>query len=319
MQRIWLLSIMLLFLTGCGDDIPEQYAIEKHYAIDRLHSERYMFPAKPDSTAPIRYLPLEQFDIIFAGHDYNSSSGELAYATPGHFTHALLYLGKDAEGFAYGVEINTDGSEGYRFDASGMRIDGHLYIYCLGSDYGERACKEDLYIHGLESYDFLDARRLIPALRTTLIQHRQRVMETIHADLTHRYLAQLPFHIGPETLLSKTIPLIDDGRANGADCTSYITSLFEEVGGVCLEGFKMNAAEIEAYYREDPAGQKAILSARYNPFSDEDIPFSELFGSRGFRLSDPLSVQNGCDSKTGVPVPDKLYHSPSLQAIITSR
>ncbi len=315
MQRIWILSIMLLFLTSCGDDIPQQYAIEKHYTLDRLHDERYLFPAKPESTAPIRYLPLERFDIIFAGHDYNSSSAEFAYATPGRFTHALLYLGKDAEGFAYGVEINTDGNEEYRFDASGMHIDGHLYIYCLGSDYGERACKEDLYIHGLETYDFLDARRLIPALRTTLMRQRERIMETIHTDLKRRYPAQLPFHIGAETVLTKTIPLIDDGRADGADCTSYITSLFEEVGGICLEEFKMDAAEIEAYYRDDPAGQKAILLAQYNPFSNEAIPFSELLGSGGFRLVDPLSPQNGCDSKTGVPVPDKLYHSPSLQAI----
>ena len=90
------------------DDTSNSFPIEK------LKNKIYNFPAKKTSSSVITYQPLEQFDFIFTGHDVNLSSKHFdiyqnaAAVVPGRFTHVLMYIGKDHNGFAYALEMNTD-------------------------------------------------------------------------------------------------------------------------------------------------------------------------------------------------------------------
>ncbi len=68
-----------------------------------------------------------------------------------------------------------------------------------------------------------------------VLKNEKLLIDTIKSDLKSNYPFQLPFHIGFETRFTKTIPIIDDGRKNGANCASYVVSLLEEVAGVCLD------------------------------------------------------------------------------------
>ncbi len=319
-----LFFIVILLLVGCNSDsndtssLVTQDDIVKSYAIDRLINETYYFPAKNQSNSLPTYQPLERFDLIFVGHDFNSNASLLAHAIPGHYTHILTYLGKDSQGFAYAAEINSDESQNFSIGIDGLKVDGHLYIYCLGNDFGDNVCPKDAYIHGMETYDYMWAKRLKPELRELLIEHENRLITTIKEDLKTAYPFQLAFHIGPETPFTKVIPLIDDGRQKGTDCTAYFISLFEEVAEVCLDEIRIDAAALELYYLYDPIGQKAKLPAQYNPFSMEDIYLSELFSELGYSLIDNIPRQTSCpDSRmvTGIPIPDLIFDSPSMVGI----
>ena len=315
----FLFSTFLFFLSGCGNDdfILTQEHIEKSYAIEYLKKEIYYFPAKQESNDTLVYQPLHPFDFIFVGHDFNSSDALLAYATPGHFTHMLMYLGKDDAGFAYGVEMNGEPEDSYHIDMHGLNLDGRLYVYCLGNDYGEKECPRDLYHHGLETYDYMWAKRLEPSLHEQLLSHQEEIITTIKQDLINAYPTQLPFYIGWDTPLTKVLPLIDDGRFNGADCTAYFISLLEEKAKICLNDVRIDAAELEYYFIYDPIGQQATIPAQYNPFSKEDLPMSFLFTQMGYSITD-ISRQTECSNHktvTGIPIPDKVFHSLDLTEI----
>ena len=319
-----LLFIIALLLGGCNSDMDNtsslvtQDDIIKSYAIDRLINETYYFPAKKQSHLTTAYQPLERFDLIFVGHDFNSSASLLAHAIPGHYTHVLAYLGKDSEGFAYAVEMNAEESHNFNIGIDGLKVDGQLDVYCLGTDFGDKACPQDLYKHGMETYDYMWAKRLKPKLRTQLIKYENRLISIMKEDLITAYPIQLAFYIGLETPVNKIIPLVDDGRQNGADCGSYFISLFEEIAEVCLDEIRIDAAALELYYLYDPTGQKAKLPAQYNPFLQEDIYVSEVFSDLGYSLVDNMPRQTLCpDSRivTGIPLPDLIFHSPSMAEV----
>lgn len=322
-MRVSVLIAIILFSFGCGFDSKSssifvtQDDIEKSFAIDRLLNETYYFPAKKQGSREVIYQPLERFDLIFAGHDLNSSSSFLAYATPGLYTHILAYLGKDSQGFAYAVEINGNDNENFTI-VNGLKVDGRLFVYCLGSDYGDRECPKDQYIHGIETYNYVWAKRLKYDLREQLIQHNDILMTTIKEDLMTAYPVQLPFHVGLETFMTKEITLVDDGRKNGADCTAYFVSLFEEVAGVCLDEVRMDADSFKSYYLYDPIGKEAKIPAEYNFFSSGELYISELFTDLGYSLVDNTPRQTLChDARivTGVPTPNLIFNSPSMVEI----
>jgi hypothetical protein len=318
-MKFFLFIATIWILTGCHgeNNTLTQEDIEKRYLIEYLKNETYYFPAKQHSNDPTVYLPLQPFDFIFTGHDFNSSHATFAYATPGHYTHMLMYLGKDDEGFAYGVEINVSPEDKYTINRNGLQIDGRLYVYCLGSDFGQRECPKNLYHNGLQTYDYMWSKRLTPPLHQKLLENRPAIIETIKEDLINAFPAQLPFYFNWNTLLIKKISLIDDGRKNGADCTAYFTSLLEEKAKICLENARMDAEEIESYYINDPIGQQAKIPEQYNFFSDGDLYITSLFTQRGYSLINTSRPTN-CETQTivsGIPVPDRLFHSPDLENI----
>jgi len=249
---------------------------------------------------------LKRFDLIFVGHDFNSSAS------------FLTYLGKDSQGFAYAAEMNGDESQNFSVGIEGIRAGGRLFVYCLGSDFGDKMCPKDEYVHGIETYDYMWAKRLQPELKEKLMKNENRLISTIKEDLISAYPTQLPFCIGLDTAFTKVIPLVDDGRQNGADCTAYFVSLFEEVAEVCLDEIRIDAETLESYYLYDPIGQKAKLPAQYNPFSIADIYFSELLSEYGYTFVDNEPRQTSCPDDrvvTCVPTPDLIFDSPSMVEI----
>lgn len=331
MKRAASFIFIALFVVACGsgsvDEITKdsvtQNDISERYAIDYLSNKAFIFPAIDSETKEITYQSLERFDLIFVGYDLNSSIDngiDLARAIPGKYTHLLTYIGKDSEGFAYAVEMNSSENLSYTVAADGLWIDGQLFVYCLGSDYGQKLCPEDLYIHGLDRYDHMWAKQLKPDLKKVLFEHEDVLINTIKDDLVNAFPFQVPFHIGPETKFTKIIPIVDDGRRNGTDCTSYVSSLFEEVANVCMDDIRMTASEWEAYYLEDPIGQQSFIDESFNIFTDGTIFFSDLLTSYGYSFTNNIPRKTSCpDGRevVGMATPDLVFDSPSLVDVVT--
>lgn len=328
MVRFFVCAGLLLLLSGCGSESDDaenrvtQQDIINSYAIERLKNETFYFHATEPVSKSRYYQPLKRFDLIFVGHD-SAQSGygtlDIARSIPGLYTHMLAYIGKDSDGFAYAVEMNTDENQSYTLGLNGLKVGGHTYVYCIGSDFGLRECPVDDHIYGLETYDYMVAKRLTETLRTALMAHEAQLIATMKEDLLTELPFQLPFDIGLQTMIGKKIGLVDDGRIKGADCTAYFTGLFEEVAGVCMDNIRMNAATLSDYFLNDPFGQEAMIPEAYNFFTHEgDLYFSELLGSAGYQLVDNTPRQTLCSDGRivqGIPTPDLVFGSPSMEPI----
>lgn len=330
MKFEYFLVAVFLFLYGCGGSSTSQKNLSKENviqddisgqnAIEYLSKKTYIFPALDPETRTATFQALERFDIIFVGHDQNPSSLEegffdLAISIPGTYTHILTYLGKDSEGFAYAIEMNTAEGENYTIGLDGLKVDGRIYIYCLGSDYGQKECPKDDHIYGLEKYDFMWAKQIAPELKDSLMAYEDEIIATIKNDLDTVFPFQLPMHIGVETKFTKVIPIIDDGRVNGADCTDYVMSLYEEIAGTCLDDVRLQASEITDYFINDEIGMQAVIPAKYNIFTEGDISFSEVLTTQGYSIIDNIPRKTLClDQRTvtGFPTPAKVFNSPSM-------
>lgn len=294
------------------------------YAIEKLKNDIYYFPAKKFSNSNIVYQPLEQFDLIFVGHDINMSSNHFdtfqntSAVVPGRYSHVLAYIGKDVNGFAYAVEMNADKNQTFSIDFNGLNIGGEFQLFCLGNDFSVNSCPNDTYSYGMKSYNYMWAKRLNPKLKQQLLMYKDQLIATMKEDLIRKYPFQLPFDLDLRTPLNKNLPLIEDGHQNGADCVSYFVSLFEEVAKVCFDEIRIDASSLRSYYLNDPIGRQALLPAKYNPTSDEDIYIKELLGDLGYSFVDNNPRQTLCpDGKivTGVPTPNLLFNSPSIVEI----
>lgn len=160
--------------------------------------------------------------MIFVGHDINESLRDdnllnLSYAIPGKYTHVLSYVGKDAHGFAYAVEMNADKNQTFNIDLNGFSVGGEFYLYCLGSDFAKKSCPSHHHIYGMNTYDYMLAKRLNPVLKKGLMRYEEQLIKTMENDLRKGYAFQVPVEIDLETPFRKVIPLIEDGRKNGAD------------------------------------------------------------------------------------------------------
>lgn len=325
-MRVFSLLAVLLLFWGCGGEeaevrVTQSYLI-KTQALERLVDEPFYFTANEPGSTELFYQPLQRFDMIFVGHETleNPYGGlDIARAIPGVYTHMLIYLGKDADGLAYGFEMNTDEAVSYSFGATGLRLGGQPYLYCLGRDFNQSGCPIDDHIYGLESYDYKVARRASEPLYAMMKQHERALLSAMKEDLKNKLPFALPFALSPATLLSKTIRLVDDGREGGADCTSYFTSLFEEVAGVCFDEDRIDAQTLSDYFLYDTLGRETMIPAEYNFFtSGGDLYMYELLGSAGYHLEDTPPRQSGCyDGRMlqGIPTPDRLFHSPDMYRI----
>ncbi len=326
-QKIFLFSSMaILAFAFYSFNGSEKNTSLNSCIIDKLKNDIYYFPAKKSSSGDVAYQPLERFDLIFVGHDIDTSSKlvdifqNTSALVPGRYTHVLAYIGKDDNGLAYAIEMNADKNQTFSMDYNGLHIGGGLHIFCLGYDFSINTCPNDTYTYGMKSYDYMWAKSLNLKLKKQLLMHEEKLIATIKEDIIRKYPFQLPFDLDMSTPLSKEAPLIDDGHQNGADCVSYFVSLFEEVAKVCPVDVRIDASGLMAYYLHDPIGKQALLPAKYNFTSEKDMYIRELFGDLGFSFVDNKPRKTLCaDAKTvtGVSTPDLLFNSQSMVEIKT--
>lgn len=288
---------------------------------DKLKNETYYLPVKKFSHSGVVYQPLERFDMIFAGHDINISSSDfeltldnVSALIPGYYTHMLMYIGKDADGFAYAVEMNSDENKTFTIDSDGMYIGGGFHLTCIGRDYTSNTCPKDID-YSLKDYDYMWAKRLNPKLRKKLVAYEDQLMRKMKEDLTNEYPFQIPFDIDIMTPINKVAPLIEDGHENGSDCVSYFISLFEEIAQVCPADVRINASELTSYYLNTLNGQHAIVPKKYNFSFYENIRVKTILGDLGFLILDNKPRKTTCSDNRkviGIPTPDLLYNSADL-------
>jgi len=311
--------LLTLLLLGCQspeemDAIDLQKKIVLENQIELLSDDVWHFPAHQAGDQTTTYLPMRRFDLIFTGYDTHSGS-TYEHVIPGTYTHMLAYIGKDANGFAYGIEMNTDMDATYSIGLNGLQVGGQLYLYCLGSDYGAKPCPADLYFFGIERYDYLWGKTLTPDLKARLMFHENTLMTTVREDLAIGFPFQLPFKVTLMTAFTKEIILHEDGRRNGTDCVDYFVSLFEQKAGVCMDNIRIGADEITSYFLNDPQGKKVVLPAAYNPFTEKDQTIAEMLTEEGFSIVDNQPRQTHCPESpivSGIAIPDRVFNSSSL-------
>ena len=314
-------TILLFSAYKLNNYNKDKHEILDLYKIEKLKNEVYYFPAKKNSNSRIKYQPLKRFDLIFVGHkiDLNSTKYDkfqnLAALIPGKYTHVLSYIGKDKHGFAYAIEMNANENQIATINFSSLNIEGKLYIYCLGRDFNNNSCPDDKYIYGIKSYDYMWAKRLKPKLRQQLMVYEDKIMNTIKNDLINSFPFQIPLDINTKTLSNKIIPLVDDGRENGADCVSYFISLFEEIANTCIVDTKIDAKALEQYYLNDIVGKKAVIPKRYNLIIEKTLKLNETIGILGYSLVNNIPRKSLCRDKIdtyGVSTPNLLFNSASM-------
>lgn len=323
---LFLLPILSICFFGCGSNLRNIESVTVLPNIYDLKNETYYFASKKLSNSVVKFQPLERFDLIFAGHDIDLDLNDydkiqnLSALTPGRYTHVLAYIGKDNQGHAYAVEMNVDKKQDFKLSLSGLKVSGRFYLSCLGADFNHDTCPSNSYTYGLNSYDYMEAKRLKPVLRKQLMAYENQLIESMAVDLSKHYPFQIPLDINFKTISNKAAYLVDDGRKNGADCASYFVSLFEEVANICLEDTHINASTLSTYYQNNPIGKKALIPQEYNPVLKRTESLNNILGELGYTLFDNLPRQRSCsNSKTvkGIPMPNLIFNSPSLVSIKT--
>jgi hypothetical protein len=308
-----------MMITSCVTRGPTFGSAE---IIKNLQDTVYHLPAKKNKQAPVIYQSLRRFDLIFVGYDIERLKKEkkwelinMLYLIPGHFTHVLVYLGKDHRGNAYAVEVNGNENVNLTLTLEGLKADAKLRILCLGKDHTMTGCRDKGGKHGLKSYDYRWAKRLRPKLRKQLLRHEKRLIQAIRDDLRSDFAFQIPLNIRLDTLQKKVIPLVNDGRKNGADCVDYFISLFEEEAHVCMHNTYMCADEIMRYFTQDPQGRKATIPEKYNFVTHKTIRIHDFIKQQGFQFQDSPSRRTVCKDRRivhGAATPDRLSHSRDL-------
>jgi hypothetical protein len=291
-------------LAGCEEDggipYPGPDEIIRDARLDLLLDEVYQFPAKPFSTRVTEYQPIRKWDVIFAGGgppgSATSSASMVALAIPGVYDHILVYLGKDARGYAYAAEMNVDSFEG----------GGDLRMFSLGQDYGENIPPSGTFVFSTHTY--YEARRFSESARQAILVKDQDLVRQVTEDLLDNFPYQFEYrHSG--NILDHAVYLVDDGRVGGAGCSDYWTTLFEEVAGLCFYQSRMSAAGIRDYFLSDPDGSQVEIPAELNPFGVK-MYVRELF-QLGFHLVEdqPHQYRCGGNPEAGLVLPSLVYQS----------
>jgi hypothetical protein len=284
------------------------------FDLNQLSDETYLFHAlTADGTTSA--IPIRRWDLIFTG-DYQDDPLTIEDESwsnrliPGEFNHLMVYLGRDENADPWGMEMTTSlTTYGQGFDLRIIRFPE------FGSSFLD---KETITLaigpKNLSVYHSRWAMRLNDEQRAALQEHETQLFMQMEEDWSQGFPYQLEFNWSG-TITDKTIQLIDDGRENGASCTDYWLSLFEDYAGVCIEGTRMNSAEFEDYFRTDPEGVLVTIPESFNPF-----PFSITIAQAlnlGFTAVDPAAHSFSCDgsSETGVPIPTRLRYNSALTEI----
>lgn len=288
-------------------------------SLDKIVDDIYYFPANLEQDNPTVYLPLRRWDIIFTGDiKSNLITPELAALDrfiPGYFNHLLVYIGKDKDGYAYAVELNTR-----RIEIVNNKIDvvGGIRLIAISKDYGESPHLSGGYIIDRDYYLVRWAKTFTDEARIKLLEKENALIHNLQQHLLNNFPYQLEFNISLSNILfNQRVDLVDDGFEHGAGCADYWTSLFEESAGLCMYNVRMPASEFIDYYTNDPVGREAYLPEQWNPFSDEPLFLYEVL-AMGIYLKDDEPHQFSCNenvTESGVVLPNKVYESVLLKQI----
>lgn len=314
--------LLLVTLWGCGSDDTDQEVNPERVLdegrVDLLAPEPYIFPASIGPDSPTVSLVLRRWDLIFTGGyrpplDKDSAiETTVADLIPGPFDHIMVYLGKDDAGRAYAAELNVDSLSRGLLDVS---VQGDLRVYCLGFDGGNEPHPSGAHLFDPNYYRSRWALTPVPELRSRLLAHDIELLDALRTDLA----AGFPYQLEVETFLPSIqatgeLRLVDDGRRNGAGCSDYWTSLFEDVASVCWPGVRISAAELINYFRTDPVGRDAMAPAVFNPFGNTPVRVGALL-DQGLTVvpAPPHNFPCEVPSEQGLVTPTRLFSSNLLQ------
>ena len=313
--------VLILVLSGCGGDGPvlSPDEIIRDARLDLLGDEVYFMPANGHEEDRTVFLPLRKWDIIFVGSmkpgvKTGADPVMLSLFIPGRYDHILVYVGKDANGYAYAVELNTDDirREGWQAVAVG----GPRFM-CLGRDFGESPHPSGAQVLSREFYGIRWAKTFRTEDRMRLIAADRALTERVTADIIGKFPYQLEFRVsGSNVLIDKTLVLVDDGLKNGAGCADYWTSLYEDYAGLCMKGVRETAQQITDYYLKDPVGRTAFLPAYLNPAGTGDLSIVLAF-ALGLRIVNDNPHHFSCDNteETGLVLPEAIFESAAMEDI----
>ncbi len=307
---------LFFFLAGCSiKSIDRQTDLDK-FSLDSktLYDEIYYFPAKKPNSSDINYQALKRFDLIFVGHDINNSSEKfknLSALIPGVYTHVLMYIGKDRDGFAYAIEMNADKKQTFTLDNDGLKIGGKLYFYCLGSDFNKKSCPKSDYAYGLKSYDYMWAKRL----KVDTKKYEKKLLLSIKKDYQNKLPFQIPLHVSLKTKDEKIVKLFSSKREDGASCAEYFVSLFEDTMDICIDDVRIDAKSLKEYYMHDKLGKEATIPLKYAVFFEKEVSLKDVFGKLGYDLVDDVPQKTRCKDRVGVATPDLFFNSNIMMDI----
>lgn len=306
-------------LTGCSrDPYHRQEDILAHARVDLISDAPYLFPANKNSDDPTTYLSLRRWDIIFTGAiKPDPTKPELAVIDaliPGDFNHILVYLGKDADGFAYAAELNTDNIA--IVDRS-VRVDGGIRLLALSRDLGADPQPTGKHVLDRAYYVTRWAKTFRDEERDKLVAADESLTQTIQDHLLAHLPYQLEFSIPLKFILfNRTVRVVDDGLAYGAGCADYWTTIFEDVAGLCMRGVRARASELIDYYQNDPVGRDAALPEQWNPIGTGSLKIRDAL-ALGFDVNEdpPHRFRCGGQDESGLVLPDRIYQSEALADI----
>lgn len=275
----------------------------------QLKDETYYFPANYSPDDKIVFLPLQRWDLIFTGDHINRIDDtmdleNLNHIIPGPFNHVMVYMGKDANGLAYAIELNV----------SSLEEGGGLSLICLGSDFGLLRHPGTRYIHDKSMMTRRWAMRLIDTAYEQLRIHEDLLFSKLHNDLVMSFPYQFEIeHSG--NLWDRYIYLVDDGFEGGTSCSGYWMTLFEEYADLCIKNVRMSAQEMVEYALNSPEGSLAYVPPEMNPFPFP-ILFSQLL-TMGFEIVPDEPHVYSCDGteENGIVLPYLIMQSDQLREI----
>lgn len=320
--EILLLLFVIPVFAGCGNDghretvkstSPDE--LIKGARLDLLKDQTYYLPANDEEEHQTVYLALRKWDIIFVGSmkpglSVGGDPVMLSKLIPGKYDHILVYVGKDGEGFAYAVEMNTD--EIY-LDGQKPVVVGGLRFLCLGKDFGREPHPSGEHVLDRNRYGVRWARTFTSENEVKLRGSDAVLVSKVREDMMKGFPYELEFKLSPSPLVDRTILLVDDGLFEGAGCADYWTSLLETYAGICMKGSRMSADEITDYYLNDPVGKTASVPKYLNPLGSGELRLGSLLGM-GFRIAEDAPHRFSCDGSEegGLVVPDRVSRSTAL-------
>lgn len=279
--------------------------------LDEISNDIYIFPARlPDGSSS--YLPIMRWDLIFMGYkkdDPATLEDETLFNNaifPGNYSHLMLYLGLDRHGMPCALEMVPD-----VMGKVNLRITSFYYSGRSIPEFPVEPSLLPVFTEDIGIYDHRNAMRFRPDLRDRALYMEETLMERIAQDMDGTFSYQYEYDWSGD-LSDPEIRLVDDGRENGAGCTDYMISLFEDYAGICMKGARMTAAEVTDYFLNDPKGSLAPVPDFLNPFPYK-LRIRDILDMGYYVVDSPAHIFP-CDNstETGVPVPSRLIKSPAL-------